>query len=147
MTVHRSSRPFGIIFGYQLAGNSLESLKSNIVDFNNKANYCDYFVNLVCVLGVGNIYLEGIRWDLGDKTHLIETDQTVLFFENMRFDENHGIEVSTKYASRVTCEFSNESFGRFLSYTQVILSRMALNVPDVGAYIGTDMPPLIVKRQ
>ncbi len=134
------------MFGYQLAGNSLDSLKTNIQNLNKEIFFSAYFVNLICVIGIGNIFLEGIRWDRGEKSHLIETDGTVKFFEDIEFDKRHGVDISKKYGIRFVPEQDSESFGRFLSYLQVILSCMVLNVPDLGAYVGAGMPPLILKQ-
>ena len=48
------SKPFGIIFGYSLSGNSLTSLKGNLVDWES-ANPHECWPNLVVVLNEGII--------------------------------------------------------------------------------------------
>lgn len=98
------------------------------------------------MLNEGNIFLEGLRWEEGEKIHLIETDQTVLFFERVAHAQREGQNVEGKFGVRWLDELSPEPFGRFLSYLQVILSRMYLNPPDIGAYLGSDMPPLILRE-
>jgi len=146
VTVHRPSRPFGLIFGYQLAGNSLGSLTDNLITFHRQVYNTDYFVNLVAVLGTGNIYMEGMRWDLGERFHLLDTDDTVRFFENLQHDVKHGVDVDKKYGVKYSVDDGPDSFGRFFAYLQVLLSKMKLNTPDVGQYLGTPMPPLIVRE-
>ena len=147
VTVRRGSRPFGIVFGYQVADNSLASLRVNVEELQKEIHLSNYFVNLVSVLGSGSIYNEGIRWDKGEKFPLIDTDQSVRFFEDVQFDQRRGVDVDHKYGFRVVLEPSETAFGRFLSYLQIILSRMALNSPDIGAYLGAGTPPLIVRER
>jgi hypothetical protein len=55
-------RPFGIIFAYSLAGNSLESLRENLAEWE-KENDQRYWPNLVVVLGEGILLHagEGLR--------------------------------------------------------------------------------------
>ena len=146
VTVRRASRPFGIIFGYQLGGNSIESLSGNLGDFHRQIRWGNYFVNLVAVLGKGNVYMEGMRWDRGERFHLIDTDQTVSFFENMQFDEKSGKKVEEIYGVRVASDVGIDAFGRFFAYLQILLSQMTLNTPDVGQYLGAPMPTLIVRE-
>ncbi|MGS1027662.1 DUF6602 domain-containing protein [Burkholderia glumae] len=48
-------KPFGIVFAYSLDGNSLESLRENLKEWESK-NPPSVWPNYICVLGVGCIY-------------------------------------------------------------------------------------------
>jgi|GEM_PF-765635 len=63
MTVTQARpRPFGIVFAYSLAGNSLESLRENLTEWE-KENDRKYWPNLIVVLGEGILLHcgEGLR--------------------------------------------------------------------------------------
>jgi hypothetical protein len=139
-----SSRPFGMIFAYQLADNSLESIAANLVEANNE-KIIELFTNITCVLGVGNVFLRKIRWDLGEISPMMDTDSMAETKEILDYNLRTGKSVDNVMID-VHAEKSTESFGRFLSYLHVVLSRMLLNTPDIGAYLGEGMPALVSRE-
>ena len=72
-TLHHSRpKPFGIIFAYQLAKNSLESLQENLRDWE-KNNPPALWPNYVCVLEVGAIFHHGQPFESClDSDHITE---------------------------------------------------------------------------
>jgi hypothetical protein len=52
---HNASRPFGIVFAYALASNSLESLTENLKDWERE-NPSKFWPNMIVVLGKGVIH-------------------------------------------------------------------------------------------
>ncbi|WP_126423764.1 DUF6602 domain-containing protein [Asticcacaulis excentricus] len=52
------SRPFGMVFAYGLAGNSLDSLVENLKEWESSTPP-EFWPNYVCVLEVGTIYHNG----------------------------------------------------------------------------------------
>jgi hypothetical protein len=65
-TVHRASRPFGIVFGFHISGNS-RILKKNWMAHSNAAHDVNY-QNLICVLGKG-VFLEKVpTYKLGKRS-------------------------------------------------------------------------------
>ncbi len=77
VTVHRASRPFGIVLGYQLANNSLESLKNNWQDQCTQVHDVNFFCNMVAVLGQGILKYENVNLSKGEKHLLLDTDEFV----------------------------------------------------------------------
>jgi len=59
--VSRASRPFGIVLGYMLGGNSLDSLKKNFEELNREIHDVNFFTNLIAVLGEGLLWLEKVN--------------------------------------------------------------------------------------
>ncbi len=49
------SKPFGMIFAYALAKNSLDSINENIIEWERN-NSSDHWPNYVCVIDIGTIY-------------------------------------------------------------------------------------------
>ena len=59
MTIcHARPRPFGMVFAYGLAGNSLDSLSENLREWE-KNELPTHWPNYICVLGAGNILHAG----------------------------------------------------------------------------------------
>jgi hypothetical protein len=50
VTLQRPPRPFGVVFGYRLGGNSLATLMANYEEQSARVHEVNYFTNLVCVL-------------------------------------------------------------------------------------------------
>lgn len=146
VTVHRSSRPFGIVVGFDFGGNSLESLKSNWQELNSEIHDVNYFVNYLCVLGGGLLRYEKVNLSLGEKTLLIDTDEFVnlVLTEKKKSGNN---ERRDEIILRVIQEdLKDGTFGRFFVYLLVLLSRMKVNAPDLGQYIDPEMPLTIVRE-
>jgi len=146
VTVHRPSRPFGIVLGYELDGNSLDSLSSNWLEENNRIHDVNYFVNLVCVLGVGLLYYDQVNLTRGEKGMLLDTDEfvnLVLTIHKHKANKEPMDEIITRIPKE---EFGNRSFGRFFVYLLIMLFRMKLSVPDLGRYLDPDLPILTFRE-
>lgn len=145
VTVHRASRPFGIVIGFDLADNSLKSLKSNWEDVNKEIHDVNFFVNFLCVLGKGLLRYEKVNLSLGEKTLLIDTDEFVDLVLTEKQKPNKA--QTDEILLRVIEESSGEgAFGRFFVYLLVLLSNMKLNTPDLGRYVDPGLPLTIVRE-
>lgn len=146
VTVHRSSRPFGIIVGFDLAGNSLDSLSRNWQELNTEIHNVDFFLNYFCVLGEGLVRYEKVNLSQGEKSLLIDTDEFVKLVQTQlkraKNNEPHDEIVLRTIVESV----EDATFGRFFVYLLVLLSRMKINAPDLGQYIDPDLPLIIVKE-
>ncbi|MGZ4970822.1 MAG: DUF6602 domain-containing protein [Methylobacter sp.] len=146
VTVHRPSRPFGIIVGFDLAGNSLDSLSKNWSDLNAEIHNVNFFLNYFCVLGEGLVRYEKVNLSLGEKNLLIDTDEFVKLVQTQHKGANNN-EQHDEILLRTIVEGLNEAtFGRFFVYLLVLLSRMRINTPDLGQYIDPDLPLTVVKE-
>jgi hypothetical protein len=146
VTVHRPSRPFGIVLGYQLANNSLSSLRSNWVHENARIHDANYFANFVVVLGSGLIRYEVLNWTRGSRDLLIDTDD---FVDLLLISQKRAAlrEPTDEIDLRIIEEpVGQRSFGRFFVYLLIMLERMKLSVPDLGRYIDSELPPLITRE-
>lgn len=147
VSLHRASRPFGIVIGYQLSNNSLNSLKSNWEEQSHKVHDVNYFTNLVCVLGEGLLHYEQVNLSKGLKELLLDTDEFVnLVLTTHKRDKNG--ELSDEVLLRIINEsVKDRTFGRFITYLLIMLTKMKLNVPDLSRYIDPELPIAIVKEQ
>ncbi len=146
VTVHRPSRPFGIVIGYELDKNSLDSLSSNWFEENKRIHDVNYFVNLVCVLGVGLLHYDQANLTKGGKRMLLDTDEfvnLVLTIHKRNANEEPVDEIVTCVTKE---EIGNRSFGRFFVYLLIMLSRIKLSVPDLGRYLDPDLPVTIFRE-
>lgn len=146
VTLHRASRPFGIVLGFDLADNSLESLSKNWQELNTEIHDVNYFVNFVCVLGCGVLHYEKVNLSIGEKTLLLDTDEFVnlVLTAHKRGSNN---EPQDEILLRVVIEKINDgTFGRFFVYLLILLSRMKLNVPDLGRYLDPELPMVVVRE-
>ena len=126
VTVHRPSRPFGIIVGFDLASNSLDSLSANWRDLNAEIHNVNFFVNFFCVLGEGLIRYEKVNLSIGEKTLLIDTDEFVTLVQTQHKRTNNK-EQHDEIILRTFIEGLNDAtFGRFFVYLLVLLSRMRI---------------------
>jgi len=146
VTVHRPTRPFGLVFGYQLADNSLKSLSENWLEENQRIHDVNYFANLVCVLGVGLLHYEMVNLSLGTKELLLDTDQFVNLVQTAH-KRTANDEPQAEIKLRVVEEAAGQrSFGRFLVYLLIMLARMKLAVPDLGRYLDPSLPLMIIRE-
>jgi hypothetical protein len=146
VTVHRASRPFGIVLGYQLAGNSLESLKDNWQHKCAQIHDVNFFANMVCVLGEGLLRYENVNLTKGEKHLLIDTDEFVNLVLTAHKRLNNS-EPQDEVILRIIIEGAKDkTFGRFFTYLLIMLIRMKLNVVDLGRYIDPDLPIAIVQE-
>jgi hypothetical protein len=146
VTVHRPSRPFGVVLGYQLASNSLDSLSQNWAEENARIHDANYFANVIAVLGCGIIRYELVNLSRGTKELLVDTDQFVrtILTGQKRLANN---EPTDETLLRIVAENAAErSFGRLFVYLLIMLERMKLSVPDPGRYFDPDMPRLITRE-
>lgn len=145
VTLVRPSRPFGIVLGYQLAGNSLESLKQNWQAQCAAIHNVNYFVNLICVLGEGLLRYEHVDFSAGEKHMLLDTDEFVnlVLTAHKRATNN---EAELQSILRIVIEGAKDAtFGRFFTYLLVMLTKMKLRTPEIGRYIDPDMPITVMK--
>lgn len=145
-TVHRASRPFGIVFGFQLSGNSLDSLKDNWTAHSHAVHDVNFFCNLVCVLGKGLLRYESVNLTKGEKNLLLDTDEFVnlILTAHKRLANS---EEQDEVLLRIIKESAEDrTFGRFFTYLLIMLTRMKLNVPDLGRYIDPELPISVMRE-
>ncbi|WP_455553998.1 DUF6602 domain-containing protein, partial [Comamonas kerstersii] len=145
-TLHRASRPFGIIFGFQLSSNSLDSLKENWKDHSRDVHDVNYFCNLVCVLGKGLLRYESVNLTKGEKHLLIDTDEFVNLVLTAHKRHTNSEEQDEIVLRIVKEGVDDKTFGRFFTYLLIMLTRMKLNVPDLGRYIDPGLPISVVRE-
>jgi hypothetical protein len=146
VTVHRPSRPFGIVLGYQLDGNSLSSLAQNWETENKRMHDVNYFANLVSVLGVGLLRYEQANLSRGEKEPLLDTDVFVNLVLTMQKRLANKEPVDEIVIRIVQEDIEMHTFGRFMVYLLIMLSRMRLGVPDLGRYLDPDLPMMITRE-
>ncbi|EPG4894719.1 DUF6602 domain-containing protein [Citrobacter koseri] len=145
-TVHRASRPFGIVFGFNISGNSLDSLKENWRAHCDAVHDVNYFCNLICVLGKGVLRYEKVNLTKGEKDLLLDTDEfvnLVLTAHKRQVNSEENDEIILRIVKE---GMEDQSFGRFFTYLLIMLTRMKLNVPDIGRYIDPNLPLSIVRE-
>src|SRR6266516_164675 len=135
VTVHRPSRPFGIVLGYQLDGNSLASLRDNWAEENTRIHDVNYFVNAVAVLGEGVLNFELIDLDAGTKELLLQTDRFVDVVLASHGPLQGGAWPSKRFCRIAEHKLTDRTFGRFYVYLLLLLSGIRLGVPDLGQYL------------
>jgi hypothetical protein len=143
VTVHRPSRPFGIVLGFTLADNSLESLQANYEELNKEIYWVNNFANFVAVLGAGILRLEKIDFSTGDKQPLLDTDELVNLVETQQKRARTGEPQLDIMFRMVREELGGRSFGRFYVYLLILLEAMRLGVPDLALYVDPTLPPTI----
>jgi len=146
VTVHRSSRPFGVVFGYGLSDNSLDSLSNNWREQCNSVYDVNYFVNYVFVLKQGLLRYEKINFSTGEKDILISTDEFVDLVLSQKQKESQGMENDEIILKIVKETMTDGSFGRFFVYLLILLGGMKLNVPDLSQYIDNNLPIMVVRN-
>jgi len=146
VTVHRASRPFGIVLGYQLAGNSLDSLKKNWQEQCDQVHDVNYFCNMIAVLGQGILSYENVNLSKGEKHLLLDTDEFVNLVLTAQKKTNNNEQIDETILRIITESESDRTFGRLFTYLLIMLTKMKLNVPDIGQYIDPDLPIAIVQE-
>lgn len=146
VTVHRSSRPFGLIVGFDLAGNSLESLSKNWQELNAGIHNVNFFLNYFCVLGEGLVRYEKVNLSLGEKSLLMDTDEFVKLVQTQHKRANNNEQHDEIVLRTIVEGLKDATFGRFFVYLLVLLSRMRINTPDLGQYIDPDLPLTVIKE-
>jgi hypothetical protein len=142
VTVHRSSRPFGIVFGFDVADNSLDSLLTNWHEVNTTIHDVNYMTNLVVVLGAGILLTEVVDWSQGQIGPLLDTDTHVrlMLTQKKHAEEGEPLDVEIGEKSEAAGDLT---FGRFLLYLLMMLEQLKLGIPDLGQYVDPDLPMII----
>ncbi len=143
MVLHRPSRPFGIVFGFDLGDNSLESLVENWDELNKGVYWINNSVNLVAVLGVGIIHPERIDFDAGERHPLLDTDELVTLWETQDKRTRNNEALLNVNIRTVGQALGQRTLGRFFVLMLVMLERLKLGVPDLGQYLDPTMPMVI----
>jgi len=139
-TVHRPSRPFGIVFGFDLADNSLESLLGNWHAANIAIHDVNYVANLVVVLGAGVLLVEHVDWRLGHIGPLLDTDAYVNLMLTHQKRAEAGEPSLDVQTTEVIENIGDNTFGRFVVYLLMMLEQLRLGTPDLGQYIDPNLP-------
>lgn len=146
VTLHRASRPFGIVFGFQLSGNSLDSLKKNWMAQCKAVHDVNFFCNLICVLGSGVLHYESVNLTMGEKHLLLDTDEFVKLILTGQKRLNNSEEQDEIILRIVKEGAEDQTFGRFFTYLLIMLTKMKLNTPDISRYIDPNLPLSIVRE-
>lgn len=146
VTLHRPSRPFGIVLGYQLSSNSITSLKNNWKEQAYEVHDVNYVANLICVLGEGLLHFEKYNLTKGEKDILLDTDEFVDLVTTAHKRHRNGEECDEILAKIIAEETKDRTFGRFIMYLLIMLTKIKLNVPDLTRYIDPELPMTIVKE-
>jgi hypothetical protein len=109
--VHARPRPFGMVFAYDLGGNSLDSLLDNIKEWE-KDTPAEFWPNYICVLGVGVID----HFDSKTMQHSIDSDKI------------------TTETWPMAISFKEDSLFQFYSALHDIGSRMQLGPVELRQY-------------
>jgi len=143
VTVHRPSRPFGIVFGFDLVDNSLESLLANWHEANLAIHDVNYMANLVAVLGEGLLLVEHVDWSLGQMGPLLDTDEFVRLMLTHQKRADAGEPPLDVQTTPLIEGVGENTFGRFFVYLLMMLEQLKLGVPDLGQYIDPNLPMTI----
>jgi len=146
VTLHRPSRPFGMVFAYDLLDNSLSSLLANWEERNREVHDVNFFENLVVVLGAGLLAFEMVDMSAGEKHVLLGTDEFVNYILTEQKRERAGEPETGVLVRRIVEDRGAETFGRFFVYLLIALERMRLGVADLGRYLDPDMP-MAIRRE
>lgn len=145
-TFHRASTPFGIVFGFNVSGNSLDSLTENWYAHCAYVKHVNLFCNLICVLGEGVLQYEQVNLTTGEKHLLLDTDEFSTLVSTAHKRRNNGEEMDEIILRIIKEGMEDQAFGRFFTCLLIMLTRMKLNVPDIGRYIDPDLPWTIVRE-
>jgi len=143
VTVHRPSRPFGIVFGFDLVDNSLDSLLSNWHEANLAIHDVNYMANLVAVLSEGLLLVEQLNWSLGQIGPLLDTDEYVRVMLTQDKRTAAGEPPLDLQIREILERAGENTFGRFLVYLLMMLEQLKLGIPDLGQYIDPNVPMTI----
>jgi len=143
VTVERPSRPFGIIVGYQVGENSLDSLYQNNTELARETTLGDYMVNLTAVLGQGLIHAEKIDFRQGEKYPLLDTDEFVELCIRLESLRARGTPDDGMMYRTVLERTGSRTIGRLYVYTLVMLEQMKLSHPDIGQYFDKTWLPTV----
>ena len=134
------------MLGFDFSDNSLDSLSRNWQQLNAEIHDVNYFVNFACVLGAGLLRYEKVNLTLGEKSLPLDTDEFVNLVMTEHKRANNKEQQDEMILRIVAEELKDGTFGRFWVYLLILLSRMKLNVPDLGQYVDPDLPITIARE-
>jgi hypothetical protein len=137
-TKDKYSLPFGIIFAFDVADNSLESLLKNQIKFDKDIDLLQHNVNYIIILKHGIIHYLFIDENSG-KDWKILTSQEIKEFSCI-------VKVKDKVEMKRIGE-KGDSFGKFYIYLLGILSKMNLCIPNMDDYYNPRFPILIFDNE
>lgn len=146
VTVHRPTRPFGIVLGYRLGGNSLESLRANWREESDRIHDVNFFVNLVVVLGTGLLHYESVNFTQGTRDLLLDTDRFVDLVSTVHKRDANKESVDEMLLRIAEIDDNERTFGRFFVFLLMMLSGLRLAVPDLGRYYDPELPMMVVRE-
>lgn len=146
VTMHRPSRPFGAVFAYSLADNSLASLSGNFVEKHRRVHNVNFFTNIVAVLGSGLLYYEKLDWGAGERTPVLDTDEFVNLVLLAEKRARNGEAVPDVAMKVLQDQSGDRTFGRFFVLLLISLARLKLSVPDLGRYLDPNLPMQIIRE-
>ncbi len=146
VTLHRASRPFGVVFGLQLSGNSLDSLEKNWMAQCKSVHDVNFFCNLICVLGSGVLHYESVNLTKGEKHLLLDTDEFVNLILTSQKHLNNSEEQDEIILRIIKEGTEDKTFGRFFTYLLIMLTKMKINTPDISRYIDPGLPLSVIRE-
>ncbi|MGD9713398.1 MAG: DUF6602 domain-containing protein [Thermomicrobiales bacterium] len=124
------SPPFGFVFAFDVAGNSLESLYQNVQDHTQGHKTVDYLAGLVTVLGHGVVHYALLHPDNNAMQPVLESKH--LFNVLVRNEiVKDGVEWRRQL---VAVRTGSQTFGRFFTYLLMTLERSDLGVVNLANY-------------
>lgn len=136
VTLARPGRPFGIVFGYQLKGNSLDSLANNWMEINEEIGVVNNWINMIAVLGEGVILLFRKK-DESSLEPFLETDSLVNFTLAAMEGKNDGKVLPSPLP------YGEDTLMYFYFYLNAILARTQIVPVDIGRYVDPRLPPIV----
>lgn len=136
VTLARPGRPFGVVFGYRLKGNSLDSLVQNWMAINREVGIVNNWINMIAVLGEGLIIL-GRRKSETAVEPFLETDALV----NYTFAAKEGKNDGNVHA--LPLAYSDDTLMFFFFYSSAMLARTQVVPVDIGRYVDPNLPPIV----
>ncbi len=129
--------PFGVVFAYNLKGNSLESLANNWKEFNLEVGYVNNWINMIFVLNKGYILLSKPK-DLGEGYEaLIDTSEMIQYADICQ----HNDQPSPNFP--IVVEAGEDTLTKFYLYLSYLLARTPVMPVDIGEYFDLSFPPII----
>ena len=136
VTLARPGRPFGVVIGYRLKDNSLNSLIGNWMECNKEIGVVNNWINIIAVLGEGLIIVGRRK---GDKVvePLLDTDSLVNFTLGAMEGKNDGLIVP------LPLQFGEDTLMFFYFYLNALLAQTQIVPVDIGRYIDPSLPLII----
>lgn len=136
VTLARPGRPFGVVFGYRLKDNSLNSLVGNWMECNKDIGVVNNWINMIVVLGEGLILI-GRRKSDSVVEPLLDTDSLVDFTLAAMEGKNDGM------VAPLPLRFGDNTLMFFYFYLNALWARTQIVPVDIGRYIDPSLPLMI----